>query len=386
MNLDTRLVQFTACPGDPFHASATPIYQTATFALDRDTLAGPYDYARSGNPTRAALEQQVAALEGGTRGFAFASGLAALTAVLRLCAAGDEVLADNDLYGGTYRLLSKLAPRQGLTARYADAGDLDAVARAFTPRTRLVLVESLSNPHLRAVDLAALAQLAHAHGALLCVDNSARTPLLCRPLELGADLVVHSATKYLAGHSDVTAGVAVTRDAALGEQLYAVQNGEGAVLAPFEAFLLLRGLKTLAVRLRAQQRSARRVAVYLASHPQVTRVYYPRASDGSFARDGGAVISFTSGDEAGSRRLIAALRLFAPCVSFGSVQSSVCLPCAMSHASIPAEVRAHRGFASDLVRLSIGIEDVGDLLADLRQGLAACDVASEVQEEITSAG
>ncbi len=369
MKPDTQLVHFVPCPGDPFHASATPIYQTATFALDQQTLTAPFDYARSGNPTRAVLERQIAVLEGGARGFAFASGLAALTAVLRLLEVGDEVLADNDLYGGTYRLLSTLMPRHGVHARYVDACDLDAVARAFTARTRLLLVESLSNPHLRAADIAALARLAHARGALLCVDNSARTPLLCQPLAHGADLVVHSATKYLSGHGDVTAGLAVTRDPALGERLYAVQNGEGAVLAPFETFLLLRGMKTLAVRLRQQQANARVVASWLATQPSVTHVYYPRDAAGALARDGGAVISFTTGDCAASRRCIAALRLFSPCVSFGSVQSSVCLPCEMSHKSIPADVRAQRGFAEDLVRLSIGIEDVDDLVADLAQAL-----------------
>jgi cystathionine beta-lyase len=383
MKLDTRLVQFLACPGDPFHATATPIYQTATFALDRATLQGPYDYARSGNPTRDALERHLAALEGGTRGFAFASGLAALTAVLRLLSAGDEVLADEDLYGGTYRLLSQLAPRQGLRACYVDACDLDAVARAFTARTRLVLVESLSNPHLRAADIAGLARLAHAQGALLCVDNSARTPLLCRPLELGADVVVHSATKYLSGHGDVTAGVAVTRDAALGERLHAILNGEGAVLAPFEAFLLLRGMKTLAVRLQRQQISARAVAALLAAHPAVERVYYPRDAQGELARDGGAVVSFAIGDAAFARRVISALRLFAPCVSFGAVQSTVCLPCDMSHASIPADVRAQRGLADHLVRLSVGIEDVGDLLADVQQAFAAALPAALTDQVVT---
>lgn len=375
MRLHTRLVHAPAC-GDPFRAAATPVYQTATFALDGDTLAAPYDYSRSGNPTRATLEAQLAALEGGERAFAFASGLAALTAVLRLVPTGGEVVADDDLYGGTYRLLSHLAPRQGVRTRYTDACDLAAVARACAGRPRLILVESLTNPHLRAPDIAGLARVAHAHGAWLCVDNSARTPLRCRPLEHGADLVVHSATKYLGGHGDVTAGIVVTREPALAELIGGVQNGEGAVLAPFETFLLLRGLQTLAVRLRQQERSARAVASLLACRPEVERVFYPRTEDGAFAPGGGAVVSFTTGCLARTRRFLAALRLLSCAVSFGSVRSSACLPGAMSHASVPEGVRRRRGFAEDLVRLSIGIEDAADILDDLRQALAASATGS----------
>lgn len=378
MNLATRLVSFPASPGDPFRPTATPVYQTATFALDPHGLDAPFDYTRSGNPTRAVLEAQIAALEGGARGFAFASGLAALAAVLRLLRAGDEIVADRDLYGGTCRLLAMLASGHGLVTRFVDATDLDAVADAVGPRTRLVLVETFSNPLLREVDVAALARLSHARGALLAVDNSAATPLLRRPLALGADLVVHSATKYLGGHGDVTAGLVVAAGAALGERVYAVQNGEGAVLAPFETFLLLRGMKTLAVRLRQQQRTARAVARLLAGHPGVRAVHYPRTPSGAFATQGGAVVSFAAGSEGHARAFVAALRLLSVCVSFGSVHSTVCLPCAMSHASVEERERRARGLGADLVRLSVGLEDRGDVLADVARGLGGLEAEAQV--------
>jgi cysteine-S-conjugate beta-lyase len=378
MKIHTQLVACTPDPDDPYRPTNVPIYQTATFGQPSAVECGRYDYARSGNPTREALEVQVAALEGGTRAFAFASGLAALTAVARRLAPGDEVLAHEDLYGGTHRLFSRILSRSGITVRYADLTDLEAAAAAFGPRTRLVHAESLSNPRLQVCDVRRLAALAHGRGALLSVDSSALSPYLHRPLSLGADFVVHSATKYLCGHSDVTAGLVVVADPDLAEDLYLVQNGEGAVLGPFDAFLLLRGLKTLAVRLDRQQATASRLAAWLQAHPAVRRVHFPglpghpgAALHATQASGPGALLSFETGSLDVSRRIVEGLRLFTISVSFGSLSSTVSLPCRMSHASIPAEARQALSLPEDLVRVSVGLEDEGDLRDDLERALGA---------------
>ncbi|MBS0197881.1 MAG: aminotransferase class V-fold PLP-dependent enzyme [Planctomycetes bacterium] len=372
----TRLVQFNACPGEPFGATCTPVYQTATFDQDSPLEFGRYDYTRSGNPTREVLERQIADLEGGVRCFAFASGLAAITAVLNLLGPGDEVLACDDLYGGTYRLLSRILARRGIVVNYADLTDTQAAAAAFTPRTKLVFLESVSNPLMRICDIKAIAELAHRHNAHLCVDNTALTPLSCRPLELGADFVVHSATKYLCGHSDVTAGVVTVRDKALADELYMIQNGEGAGLGPQDSYLLLRGLKTLDLRLERQQRSAAKVAEFLETCPGVTQVLFPGLEKHNVAHlrqstGHGAVVCFRTGSPQVSAAILESLTLFGIRVSFGGVSSSASLPCRMSHASIPAPVREARHFPEDLIRLSIGIEDVRDLIEDLRRAVAS---------------
>jgi len=378
MKLATRLVRFQPAPGDAWSAVSPPLYQTATFAQESALESGTYDYSRSGNPTRGLLEQRVAELEGAGHALAYASGLAALAAVIRMAAAGGEVLAGDDLYGGTYRLLSRLLAGQGVGVRYVDASDLGAVAAAIGPRTRLLLVETPTNPLLRIADLRALAGLAHAGGALLAVDNSLLSPCRQRPLELGADVVVHSATKCLGGHSDLTAGVVALNDGALAGELAFARNAEGNAASPFEAWLLLRGMKTLAVRLDRQEANAGRIADLLARHPLVRRVHYPSLASHPGhdlhrlqASGAGSVVSFETGSVDASRRVAEAARLFTISVSFGSVGSLISLPCRMSHASIPAEVRRGRALPEDLVRLAIGIEDPGDLLADLEQALAA---------------
>jgi len=385
LNTHTRLVGFDPCPGDPYRPVATPIYQTATFEQESALGFGRYDYSRSGNPTRAVLEELVAELEGAERGFAFASGLAAMTAVTRLLSAGDEIVAGDDLYGGAYRLFSKILARTGITVRYADATDPAALAAAMGPRTRLVHVETPTNPRLRIVDIAAVAEVAHRGGAVLSVDNTAMSPYLQNPLALGADVVMHSATKYLCGHSDVTAGVVATSDAKLAETLYLIQNGEGSALGPFDSFLLLRGLRTLGLRMDRQQASAQKVAEFLAGHPDVERVWFP-GLDGHpgadiharQARGPGAVISFQTGSLEVSRRVAEASKLFAITVSFGGIGSSISVPCRMSHASIPAEVQKKVELPEDLVRVSVGIEDAGDLIEDLGRALeAARGVARE---------
>lgn len=384
----TQLVAFDQCPDDPYSPVATPIYQTATFEQDSALEFGRYDYSRSGNPTRAVLETQLARLDGGTRAFAFSSGLAALSAVTRLLRPGDEILAGDDLYGGTYRLFSRILPRSGITVRYADATDPAAFAAAFTDKTRLVHVETPTNPLFRIIDLRRIAALARSKGALLCVDSSMTSPYLQRPLELGADIVLHSATKYLCGHSDVTAGALIVKDKAIADDLYFIQNGEGAGLGPFDSYLLLRGLKTLALRLDRQQRSATTIANFLADHPAVRRVHFPglanhpgAALHASQSSGPGAVLSFETGSVATSQRIVESLRLFGITVSFGSINSSASLPARMSHASIPAEVRAARHLPEDLIRLSIGIEDAADLKDDLFSALAADSPALEPEPE-----
>ncbi len=373
----TYLAGVRPLPGDPYRASSVPIYQTATFAQESADGDGPYDYTRSGNPTREALEGVLARLDGAAAALAYGSGVAALAAVARL-AEGGEVVAGDDLYGGTYRLLSAILPDAGVAVRYADAADLGAVAAAITPRTRLVMIETPTNPLLHIADLAAIARLAHAEGALLAVDGSLATPLRQRPLALGADLVIHSATKALAGHGDATAGAVAAADPALAEELAFRRNAEGTALAPFESWLLLRGLKTLALRVERQEENARGVAERLARHPAVARVRFPGLADhpgaalhARQASGPGSVVSFETGSPERSRRVVEALRLFAIAVSFGGVGSTASLPCRMSHASIPEEVRRARTLPEDLVRLSLGIEDAGDLLADLDQALAA---------------
>jgi cystathionine beta-lyase len=391
MKFASQLVAFEACPSDPFKPVATPIYQTATFEQEHADQFGRYDYSRSGNPTRTVLEEQLAQLENGGQAFAFASGLAAISSVARLLSAGDDILACDDLYGGTYRLFSKILNRTGVKVRYADACDLPAFAAAITPQTRLLYTETPTNPLLRICDIRALADLAHEHGALLCVDNSAMSPYLQNPLDLGADIVLHSATKYLCGHSDVTAGVVAVRSPELAEQIYFLQNGEGSALGPFDSYLLLRSIKTLKLRLDYQQSSARRIAEHLKAHSAIQRVYYPGLLDhpghdlhSQQARGSGAVISFTTGSFELSRRIAEATGLFRVSVSFGSVNSSVSLPGCMSHASIPAELRRGRAFEADLVRLSIGIEDPQDLIEDLTQAFERAEAEAAVPGPIAA--
>lgn len=373
MRPETALVRHGTHPGDPHRPLSTPIYQTALFEQPSASTFGAYDYTRSGNPTRAALERQLARLEGAEFASAFASGMAALTALTRLVPRG-RIVAGSDLYGGTFRLLTSLAEPSGIDVEFVDTTDLAAVERALARPTGLVLLETPTNPLLEIVDLRSITALARARGALVAVDNSLLSPLLQRPLELGADLVVHSATKFLCGHGDATAGAVVTRDRELARRIAFVQNAEGNGLAPFEAWLVLRGLKTLHLRLREQQRTARRIARRLATAPGILRVHYPglrghrnRELHESQASGPGSVLSFETGCVASSERLVDALRQFSIAVSFGGVHSSVSLPCRMSHASIPG---ARRTLPEDLVRLSVGVEHPDDLLEDLANALA----------------
>jgi cystathionine beta-lyase len=370
----TRLLTFDPAPGDRFAPANTPIYQTATFRQEDATSFGEYDYSRSGNPTRAVVEKHIAALESGTRGFCFSTGLAAITAVTRLLSPGEEILSCDDLYGGTYRLFSRILAKRGINVRYVDFTNLDAVAAAITGNTRLVYLESPTNPLLQIIDIAAVSEIAHRSGVLVCVDNSTMSPYLQRPLELGADIVLHSATKFLCGHSDVMAGAVVVADEALGQELYLIQNGEGAGLSPFDSYLLLRGTKTLSLRLDRQQSNAKAIAELLDGHPAVDRVYYPALANQrqlaihrAQASGDGAVLSFVTGDPEFSRTVVETTKLFAIAVSFGGVNSTISLPNYMSHASIPTHLRQQKSVPADLVRISVGAEDVDDLIDDLSQ-------------------
>ncbi len=373
---DTELVHFDVCPDDPHSPVNTPIYQTATFHQRSALEGGEYDYSRSGNPTRRVLEDQLARLERAERAFAFSSGMAALTAVVQLVSAGEEIVVGDDIYGGTYRLLSRILGRYQIGIRAVDTTDLGAVAAAITDKTRLVLVETPTNPLQRITDLRRVAELAHAADAWLAVDNSLLSPLLQRPLKLGADIVVHSCTKFIAGHSDVTAGCVAVDDPALIDELYLLQNGEGTALAPFDCFLVLRGSKTLGLRLDRQQSNATILAEALLAHPAVSAVHYPGLPDHpghalhfSQASGGGAVISFETGSQQLSADIADAAGLYSTAVSFGGVASAISLPCRMSHASIPEDVRKKRALPEDLIRIAVGIEDPRDLVEDLLQAI-----------------
>lgn len=357
-----------------FGAVSPPIYQTATFLQPTATEFGEYDYSRTSNPTRSQLERKIADLEHGKFAAAFASGMAAITAVTRLLAAGDEIIASDDLYGGSIRLLEQILPRQAIGVRYVDTTELVEVFEAFTANTKLILIETPTNPTLRVSDIEALANIARSHAALLAVDNTMLSPCLQNPLRHGADVVIHSATKILCGHSDVTAGAVITNDAAIHKRIAFVQNAEGSALAPFDSWLLLRGLKTLALRAERQSSSAQKVAEYLATQSAVKKIFYPGFADHDTheiharqATGGGSVISFTTGDREVSRRVVEAVELCSIAVSFGSVNSTISLPCHMSHASIPETLRDRLAPPPDLIRLSIGIEDVDDIIEDLER-------------------
>jgi len=371
MKTSTRCVQLGR-GNDHFGAIVPPIYQTATFEQPTATEFGEFDYTRSGNPTRALLEQQLADLEDAAHACAFASGMAALTSLTRIVRPGEEIVAGDDLYGGTVRLLDRLSSHLNIAVRYVDTTNEAEVRKAVTDRTRLILIETPSNPLFRVSDIRALSSIAKDARAFLAVDNSMLSPVFQRPLNLGADVVVHSATKFLCGHSDVTAGALITNHTALHKQFSFQQNAEGAGLSPFESWLLLRGLKTLALRVERQNNSAEKIARFLQSRAEVTQVFYPgleshpgyeihrRQADGN-----GAVVSFTTGDEKLSAEIVESTRLFRVAVSFGSVGSTISLPCRMSHASIPSALRDRLAPPSDLVRISVGIEDVDDLIDDL---------------------
>lgn len=377
MKTITRCVHPDRPIENPYDPTSVPIYQTATFGQSDPTAFDEFDYSRSGNPTRRVLEHQLADLEFADRAFAFTSGMAALSSLLRLCRAGDEVLLGDEIYGGTFRLLRELAPRFGLKARTVDTTRPECVIEAITPSTRLLLLETPSNPTLRISDLGALAAITKKRDVILAVDNTMLSPWLQNPIEHGADVVVHSATKHLNGHGDVTAGVVATSEDSIAETIGFVQNAEGNALGPFDSWLLLRGLATLPLRLEAQQRSAEFVADWLCGQPSIGEVHHPTLPDRPGrsvqlrqARGGGSVISFRAESPAQAQAIVHRTKLFRTSVSFGGLGSSISLPSCMSHACVrDVEDLRTREVPTDLVRLSIGIEDVEDLIEDLESAL-----------------
>jgi len=375
--IGTRAVHAGQVPEPLSGAVMTPIYQTSTYIQDGIGKHKGYEYARTSNPTRQALERNVAALEGGTHGFAYGSGLAALDAVLKLLKSGDHVVCGENLYGGSHRLMERIYTKFGLRFSYVDSRDIRNLEKALRPETRMVYCETPTNPMMALTDLAAVGDLTQAHGYLFVVDNTFATPVFQRPLEHGADVVLHSTTKYLNGHSDMVGGILVTRRDDLAEQFGFIQNASGAVPGPMDCFLALRGTKTLPLRMRQHDANGRAVAKWLSERKDVQKVYYPglpshpqhelakRQMSGF-----GGMISFDVGDVARAGRVAERTRIFALAESLGGVESLLGHPASMTHASVPPAMRASMGLTDSLLRLSCGIEDVEDLMKDLDQALA----------------
>jgi cystathionine gamma-lyase len=378
MKPGTKFIHAGAEPDPSTGAIMTPIYQTSTYVQSAPGVNKGYEYARSQNPTRKALEDALAIIENGKYGLAFSSGVAATDAVIKLLQPGDEIIAGNDMYGGTYRLFTKVFERFGFTFHYVDMTDVNNVRKYVNKNTKLLWVETPTNPLINITDIAAMAAIAKEHKLLLCVDNTFATPYLQTPLDLGADLVMHSSTKYLGGHSDVIQGGLAMNDAGLREKLYFIQKSCGAVPGPMDCFLVLRGIKTLHVRMQRHCENGEKIAHYLRSHPRIGKVYWCGFEDHpgyciakkQMAGFGG-MISFTLKDESeeAARKLMSSTKLFSLAESLGGVESLINHPASMTHASIPREERIKNGLSDSLIRLSVGIEDAEDLVADLQQAI-----------------
>ncbi|GHO43443.1 cystathionine gamma-synthase [Ktedonospora formicarum] len=378
MEFATRAIHAGQEPDPTTGAIMTPIYQTSTYAQSGMGEHKGYEYARTGNPTRTALEDCIAALENGRYGLAFASGLAAESAVLSLLSAGDHIVSCDDLYGGTYRIFDRIMSRYNVETSYVSANQVADYEKAIRPNTKLIWLETPTNPLLSLVDIRAVAEIAHRHHIFLVVDNTFSSPYFQRPLDLGADIVLHSTTKYINGHSDVVGGALVMNDQELYESIKFHQNAAGAVPGPFDVWLTLRGIKTLAVRMRQHEENARAVARFLTEHSRVEKVYYPGLSshpDHELAKRQmsgfGGMVSFQfKGQLSDVEQVVRRFRVFTFAESLGGVESLVCHPASMTHGSIPKEIREARGLTDTLLRLSVGIEDISDLLRDLEQALA----------------
>jgi cystathionine beta-lyase len=364
-------------PVDPLTgAISVPIYQTSTFIQEAPGVNKGYDYARSNNPTREAAENIIAKLEKGSTAAAFSSGLAAIDTVIKLLKTGDEIIAVDDIYGGAFRLFTQVYEKFGITVRYVDTTNIENVFNAITPATKLIWLETPTNPTLKISDIEAIAKIARVHNCLLCVDNTFASPALQQPLTLGADIVVHSATKYLGGHSDLIAGIVVTKEAALGAKIKFLQNACGAILSPFDSWLLIRGIETLHLRVKQHCINAQAIAEYLETNPLVDKVFYPGlASHPNHAiakkqsKGFGGIVSFTLKDdsEAAAIAFVTSTKYFLLAESLGGIKSLVSHPANMTHKSIPADIRRSNGVADSLIRLSVGLEEVEDLVQDLEQ-------------------
>ncbi len=377
MSTATQLIH--SIPIDPLTgAISVPIYQTSTFVQEEPGVNKGYDYSRTNNPTREILEQLVAQLEHGQTGIAFASGLAAIDAIIKLLSTGDEIVAVDDIYGGAYRLFTAVYEKFGIKLHYADATKVENVFNAITPKTKLIWIETPTNPTLKIADIEAIAKIAKSQNCLLCVDNTFASPVLQQPILLGADIVVHSATKYLGGHSDLIAGVVVTKTAEIGAKIKFLQNACGAILGPFDSWLVIRGIETLHLRMKQHCNSAQLIAEYLQSHPAVDKVYYPglnshlnHAIAKKQSSGHGGIISFSlqNNTENAAIALVTNTKLFKLAESLGGIKSLVAHPMNMTHKSIPADKRRAAGVSDSLIRLSIGLEDAVDLIDDLQQAL-----------------
>lgn len=376
MKIATQLIHAGPTVDQQTGALGVPVYQISTYRQTSFEHFGKYDYARGDNPTREAVEEVVARLEGGTRCLAFASGMAAISTTLMIFSPGDHLVVCDDVYGGAYRVLTSIFSRMGINASFVDATDLAAIEAAIRPETRALYLETPSNPLLKVTDLRGAAAIARRHGIITLVDNTFMTPYLQRPLELGCDIVLHSGTKFLNGHSDVICGFAVTRDDELGQRIRYIQNAFGTGLGPQDSFLTLRGIKTLKVRMDQSQQNTRIIVERLKQHPRVTAVHYPglaehpgHAVHGAQAEGPGAVFSFEVDSLETTQRLLENAHLAAFAVSLGGVESIISYPAKMSHASVPREERLRKGISDTLIRLSVGLEDPDDLYADLEQAM-----------------
>jgi len=378
MKFSTKAIHAGQQPDPTTGAIMPPIFQTATYAQNGLGDHKGYEYSRSHNPTRTALEECIAALEDGKFGLAFASGMAAESAILSLLSAGDHLVACDDLYGGSYRIFERVMRRYKVETSYVPASNIAAYEQAIRPNTKLIWLETPTNPLLRLIDIQAVAEIAHRHNILVVVDNTFASPYFQQPLKLGADIVVHSTTKYINGHSDVIGGALVLNNEEAYESMKFYENAAGNVPSPFDAWLVLRGIKTLAVRMRQHDENARAVAKFLAEHPRVEKVYYPglpshpdyELAKRQMSGFGGMVSFQFKGVYADVDKLVRRFKVFSLAESLGGVESLVCHPVSMTHGSIPKEIREARGLTDTLLRLSVGIEDAEDLLADLQQALA----------------
>ena len=390
-NNATQLIH--SIPVDPLTgAISVPIYQTSTFVQEAPGVNKGYDYARSGNPTRAALEDVIAKLENGSTGIAFGSGLAAIDAVVKLLKSGDEILAVDDIYGGAFRLFTHIYEKFGITVNYVDTTNVENVFNAITPKTKLIWIETPTNPTLKISDIEAIAKIAKANRCLLCVDNTFASPALQQPLSLGADIVIHSATKYLGGHSDLIAGLVVTKEKELGEKIKFIQNASGAILAPFDSWLVIRGIETLNLRVKQHCANAQLVAEFLETHPDVDKVFYPglqshpnHAIAARQAKGFGGVVSFTLkvDTEEAATNFVTGTQYFKLAESLGGVKSLLCHPAQMTHKSIPQERRRAGGVADSLIRLSVGLEEADDLVNDLKQAFLTIKTNTRSKKALT---